>query len=67
MAEIIFYFFTFIGIIVFMAYYTYRLVDDMRRRKALNDFLEGKNRRKENDYDNFSCCSCCGYCFVCDC
>ena len=49
MAEIIFYFFTCIGIIVFMAYYTYRLVDDMRRRKALNDFLEGKNRRKENE------------------
>ena len=54
MAEIIFYFFTFIGIIVFMAYYTYRLVDDMRRRKALNDFLEGKKppKQKEDEEDD---------------
>lgn len=51
MADTIFYFFAFIGVIVFTAYYTYRLVydikDDMRRRKALNDFLEGKTTKTE--------------------
>ena len=58
MADTIFYFFAFIGVIVFTAYYTYRLVydikDDMRRRKALNNFLEGKRppKQKEDEEDD---------------
>ena len=57
MFDAIFYFFAILGAIVFTAYFTYSLVrdikDDMRRKKALNDFLAGKRppKPKEDEDD----------------
>lgn len=58
MIDAIFYFFAFIGVIVFTAYFIYNFVSDVRydikRRKALNDFLEGKKppKQKEDEEDD---------------